>query len=357
MKSTIAIVSFLALSAHPLLFGEQGAQTNAGVVEKTTNPTFGEKITPAVLSEIPSLAQNLRPLRSVSFVMDEATCDKDGVWYPSAKTYAKLDFQRNRYRNYTIWMDRGQTQGFSHDQRVQLDEKMIRLNFFANAKDFAPIAPSEKNGICGLVRKGRYEDKDSLWQFAFLRFYYLNIYDQKLISASKDFWVDSFLRRPDPSVEFEIIRDKVTGEVYVDYEMQLFVIDPREGAITKILYNRTDDKGDKMVQTPRLVIKKFLEKEGYLFPLDVIEYDDSGKPLFRQRIDPSTLEINEEYPLSDFILKIPAGTRMDDHINGTSYVAERPFTLQDIKEIEAELLALVKKAKNESRERFEKSGE
>ncbi|MDR0536244.1 MAG: hypothetical protein LBG65_07885 [Puniceicoccales bacterium] len=351
MKSTIAIFSFLALSAHPVLFGEQGARAPevaaAKAVEQASVAVPGTKMTPAMLSEVPFLAQNFRPLRSISCVMEEEQRGKDGIWYPSRKERAKVDFVRGRSSSYSIRFDRDEPKSFFHERSVQQDGKELMFYYYSDTKDFMPSPRANLGKIYGRIMHIQNERKDFSLRFASSEFYYLSGFDPLVRMSGKDVWTNVFLGDSTASFEFEVNRNDATGEIYIDYGANRFVIDAKKGAIVKILGYYFDPKTKKMVEEPYLEVTKFYEKGGYLFPIEVVVYYD-WKPCARQRIDPETLEINEEYSLSDFILKVPAGTKMDDSIKGSTYIADRPITLQDIKEIESELLALVKKAKNDT---------
>jgi hypothetical protein len=322
-------------------------QTSTNVIEKTAEVS-AVKMESAMLSEIPFLAQNFRPFRSISFVLEEEILGENGTWNLNRKERAKLDFEHDRYSNYFIKKKEWAKQEFWHEQQIQLGEKRFTLEFSTRAGDFTALSSMEKKHAYGRVDLSKDNRKPFRNRSFFSCFYYLSGYNPRLWMSGKDVWIDSFLREPTTAVKFETSRNESSGEIYIDFAVKRFVVDPKRGVVTKIMSHYCDPKIDKMVQEPWLEVTKFHEKEGYLFPIEIILYDDNGKPCSRQRIDPSTLEINKEYSITDFVLKIPAGTRMDDRVKGVSYVAERPLTSQDIKEIESELLALVKKAKNDT---------
>jgi hypothetical protein len=129
------------------------------------------------------------------------------------------------------------------------------------------------------------------------------------------------------------------------HDRKRMLINRNTGMITKILWG--NEKDGKFTEDSSMEVIEFATVAGWQFPVTILKKSSAGES--RQRIDVKSLKINEPLSASDFVVTIPSGTQVIDHIKGTSYVTGRPITSADIADIETQLRALVKKAQESTK--------
>jgi hypothetical protein len=176
-----------------------------------------------------------------------------------------------------------------------------------------------------------------------LRFYYYgpNINANNLIYNVAN---DKNLR---DSVTIQERKDK--NEIELEIEHSVFIIDKKRGVISKKI-SRSWGKNEDVYESDIIVAENYISKNGWMFPLQFRYYSapmdgENAKSQRRIVIEKESLEINKKYPLSDFLVKIPAGTRVRDNINNLEFRAGQETRSLDAELIEKQLLQLVEKKK------------
>ncbi|MDR0536239.1 MAG: hypothetical protein LBG65_07860 [Puniceicoccales bacterium] len=167
----------------------------------------------------------------------------------------------------------------------------------------------------------------------------------KFGQMSEPVWIDSILHPESTPVSFHLSKDDVTGDVHVSCNSRVLVLDSKRGVVKKALCKETDGNGKSRLVLS-LDVTKFHQKDGWLFPVEIVSYLD-GEPHSRERIDPDSLGINRPFLSCDFSLRMPAGIKIHDTIHGFHYVSGREMVLGETAGLENDLRNLVERVRSD----------
>ena len=301
-----------------------------------------------LFQDAPLLKQNLRRFETLSMQITEERFE-DGKWKLKWTKKIKVDLKEDSLKSKAIYENDGGGQR-TYEDWVIFPDKEIRFSAHISDLERDPFSPTELSKSHAFVnpnvgRTGALSGGLILPAISYAKAYFPWLYGP---GDSKNRSLLDVLF--DPGYQDERwMKIKVLDEnlifIQIDSHSQ-YSIDRREGMPNKYIALSKQEDGT-IKEDYIMEVTDFTPKNGWLFPTSILVKKD-GKPYSRQKIDPSTLEINKPLTPKDFTVKFFPGTRIVDNINNKEYIAGQFMTSADIKELETQLKALVEKAKTDT---------
>jgi hypothetical protein len=289
-----------------------------------------------LFQEIPLLKQNLRPFETISLhVVCEERAKEAVSW-----TLEEEKTVRWNLKTQSFWW-----KCFKPKQKtryISVFNRNRQMSYIGNVLPSASKTEDPASWIrpYGVIQVAP-DDIFSTSRLDFVWFFYdfhIPIGTSDIIPAplltDREFLNSKIIKTDDPTVICIRI-----------HELKRMLINRNTGMITKIIWGR--EENGKFTEGSSMEVTEFASVSGWYFPISILTKSSEGER--RQRIDVKSLKINEPLPASDFVVTIPSGTQILDHIKGATYVTGRPITSADISDIETQLRSLVKKAQDNTK--------
>ncbi|MDR0536240.1 MAG: hypothetical protein LBG65_07865 [Puniceicoccales bacterium] len=299
-----------------------------------------KRVTREEVLAIPGVQKNLQPIHSLSLRILSEEKRADGSWAPLGQERFQYDSRRKLFLHdalriketestLTLRGEKWDKDGdYIRNKTVRVGRKALGISFSTRETRLAPIETLTKKNPNGYLTVGQFPyDSAPIEVLSTLCF--LKMPEGDWNGDYENRFDLGFLFNTASSPDtFVLKQNEENGDVYAIREDFVLVIDTKRGVVTRSMEPFCGEDG-KMSLHPSIKVTKFVQKDGFLFPAEIVFFEE-GKPVLRHRIDPDSIEINRDFPISDLMLKIPAGMTVQDNVRGRTFVTKKDLTLDDV---------------------------